>query len=196
MFKKKLLVVDLETTGLDPNSDSIIQIGACLLSRKVLREEQCMTTLVQPTSPISRESQAIHGLTPEDLDNAPTLANAIRKLEDLAPPSKVFLCGHNISFDTAFLKAAYRQLDREYPYDYHTVDLWSVANFVFSANGLNPPNYRLDTLAGLYNIGRDRHHDALQDVQITAKVFKHLYQSAREAGVDLSGQHKLPLKDE
>ena len=138
-------------------------------------------------------AQRVHGLSEDDFRGAPPLSWGIDKLEQLADPQDVVLCGHNISFDTSFLKAAYKRVDRPYPYDYHTVDLWSVAFFVFSADGLKPKDYRLDTLAGLYGAKRDRHHDALQDVRLTAAILRYLYRTACESEIKLSGQHTLPL---
>ena len=191
MFNKKLLVLDLETTGLDPRADSIIQIGAHVLTRKVLNREATMSTLVAPESAMDPAAQKIHGLSMDDLRDAPPLAEAIRKLEELAEPEDVVLCGHNIGFDVSFLRAAYDRLGRPYPYDYHTVDVWSVAFFLFSANGLKAPDYRLDTLAALYGIERSRKHDALEDVQITTAILRHLYRSALESSLKLSGQEQL-----
>lgn len=196
VFLKKLLVVDLETTGLDPDEDSIVQIAACVLSRKALNEEAAFSTLVAPESPMDPSAQRVHGLTPGDLRGAPPLDWGIAQLEALADPGEVILCGHNVSFDTSFLKAAYKRVDRPYPYDYHTVDLWSVAFFIFSANGLKPKDYRLDTLAGLFGVKRNRHHDALQDVRVTAAILRHLYQTAVESGIKLSGQQSLFSQEE
>lgn len=196
MFLKKLLVVDLETTGLDPTSDSIVQIAACVLTRKTLREEAFFSTLVAPASSMDPAAQRVHGLSENDLRDAPPLSWGIDKLEQLVDPQDVVLCGHNVSFDASFLRAAYDRLGRQYPYDYHTVDLWSLAFFIFSADGLKPRDYRLDTLAAIYGIRRDRHHDALQDVRVTAALLRHLYRTTVESGIKLSGQTSLFPKEE
>ena len=195
MFLKKLLIVDLETTGLDPKRDSIVQAAACVLSRKALLEEAFFSTLVAPASPMDPSAQKVHGLTNDDLRNAPSLTSAIDQLEGLVDPRHVVLCGHNVSFDASFLRAAYDRLGRPYPYDYHMVDLWSVAFFIFSTDGIKPPDYRLDTLAGLYGIRRDKRHDALQDVRVTATILRYLYQRAVESGIKLSGQRNLFPKE-
>ena len=141
-------------------------------------------------------AQKIHGLSDDDLRESPPLLWAIEQLEGLANPGDVALCGHNVSFDVAFLRGAYKRLERQYPYDYHTMDVSSVAAFAFAADGFRPQDYTLDTIASLYNIHRNRRHDALQDVHITAAILRYLYRAAVESGITFYRQPTLFPKED
>ena len=190
MLAKRLLVLDVETTGLDPSTDSLVQIASCVLSRKELREKGSFCSYVKPDSPISAEARSVHGLSEADLTSAPPLHRVIREFAEYAP-AEAILCGHNVSFDVAFLQAAYRRVGLPYPFDYHTVDLWSIAFFILGAQRIALPSYDLTALCGLYGIKRGSKHDALQDVRVTAKILTHLFAAARAKNLNVLGQFDL-----
>lgn len=179
LLPKRLLVVDVETTGLDPSADCLVQIASCMLSRKDLREEAHFVTYVRPDSPISAEAQAVHGLTETDLASAPSLDRAVRAFAEYAH-SDAILCGHNVSFDVAFLRNAYRRVGLQYPFDYHTVDLWSIAFFILAAQRTSLPSYDLNALCSHYGIKRGSRHDALEDVRASADILRHLFADIKE----------------
>ena len=69
-------VIDIETTGIDPATDAIIEIA----SVDMLREggvTNAMDTLVRPGKPIPPSASAVHHLVDEDVQNAPALAEVI-----------------------------------------------------------------------------------------------------------------------
>jgi DNA polymerase-3 subunit epsilon len=80
-------IFDTETTGLQPSEgDEIIQIGATrIVNRRLLRQE-CFDQLVDPRRPLSPQSIAIHGITPELLVGQPPSMPYCR--------SFMLLCGH------------------------------------------------------------------------------------------------------
>ena len=179
MLARRLLVIDVETTGLEPSTDSVIQIASCVLSRKELHEEKWFSTYVRPDSPISPGARAIHGLTESDLVDAPPLSEAIRSFAEYAPQDSI-ICGHNVAFDVAFLRQSYRRVGLSYDFDYHTMDLWSIAFFILGAQSVNLPTYDLTALCRLYDIKRSTKHDAFEDVRATAAVLRHLFATIKE----------------
>ncbi|HET6763798.1 MAG TPA: 3'-5' exonuclease, partial [Longimicrobiaceae bacterium] len=106
MLGTDLLLLDVETTGLDPRTAEIIQLSACVLSRRDLSEVDVFSMRVRPSHPISPQAQAIHGLSFEDLEDEPELQAVIGEFHRFAPQHAI-LCGHNVGFDIGFLKAAY-----------------------------------------------------------------------------------------
>ena len=100
-------VVDTETTGLDPEKDQLVEIGAVAVS---LRHGNLgmFATLAHPTIPIPAEVSAVHGLTRLDLKDAPSQDEAKMRLAYFLDQfgldsGKAVLTAHNYEFDAAFL---------------------------------------------------------------------------------------------
>lgn len=98
-------VVDFETTGRDPETDRVIEIGiVCFDKGEVTRREGL---LVNPGIPIPDESRAIHGITDEELEGAPDFATAMPKVLELLQGR--LPAAYNASFDRGFLNAELRR---------------------------------------------------------------------------------------
>src|SRR4051794_10563945 len=72
-------VFDCETTGTDPDADEIVQLGLVLLDREGV-ETGRFGSLVRPSCSIPEEATAIHGISDEDVADAPTFAQIARRL--------------------------------------------------------------------------------------------------------------------
>lgn len=93
------VALDLETTGLDPEHDEIIEVGAVRFTdERVLDTYQ---TLVNPRRPLSARVQRLTGIQPSDLERAPSFAAIAREVEDFIGADPVV--GQNIRFDLEFL---------------------------------------------------------------------------------------------
>ena len=105
-------VIDVETTGLNPNAhDRIVEVGAVVLSLdgKLLRQ---FVTLVNPDRDMG--PTRIHGLSTRDVLPAPRfgdLAGALVQVLD----GTVALAGHNVRFDHSFLAAESGRLGYAFP---------------------------------------------------------------------------------
>lgn len=79
-LKRPLAVIDLETTGLNPGTDKIVEIAIVKIMPDGTR--QVKRKLVNPEMPISKQSSDIHGITNEMVKDAPTfrqVANEIKQ---------------------------------------------------------------------------------------------------------------------
>jgi DNA polymerase III epsilon subunit family exonuclease len=190
MLARPLLLIDVETTGLNPAVDCIVQISACVLSRKDLSVEKVFTSLVHPTTPVSDRARAVHGLTDAQLRDAPALKDVLEEF-DAFVPQNIILAGHNVSFDVSFLRAAYVSVGKAYDFDYHLLDVWSIAFFVLGAQAIPLETYNLNSLCSLFGIRRDVQHDAKQDVLVSAAILRHLYDAARGSEMQVLGQFSL-----
>src|SRR5262245_27872310 len=85
-------VIDLETTGTDPASDSIIEIASVDMVRGG-GITNAMDTLVRPGKPIPPGASAIHHLIDEDVQNAPLLPDVIGRFQGAD-----FYVAHNCAF--------------------------------------------------------------------------------------------------
>ncbi len=96
------VVVDTETTGLDPARDALVQIAAVrgMKGRRIAGET--FETLVDPGRPIPGAASRIHGITDERVAGAPGPIPAIAALHHFARGA--VLVAHNAPFDLAFLR--------------------------------------------------------------------------------------------
>jgi exodeoxyribonuclease X len=96
------LVVDVETTGLDPAKDQLVEIAAVATTfRGVVG---MFATLVEPTIPIPPEVTAIHGITDAMVAGYPEAVNALTALEIFEATMRANVdVAHNRQFDAAFL---------------------------------------------------------------------------------------------
>lgn len=127
----RILVVDLETTGLDARKHSILQIGAVWLTggegEFSLNCRRAADTLIDP------KAMEINGLSPERADDPslPEEGEAVKQFLTWLGPLPCILAGLNPSFDRAFLQEAqYRktftsQAVRRFPH--RVLDLHSLA---------------------------------------------------------------------
>nr|WP_320132367.1 3'-5' exonuclease [uncultured Holophaga sp.] len=95
-------VWDVETTGLNPAVDGVVEVGLAMVARGevILRA----SLLVDPGMPISPEAQAVHGISDLDVAGAPSLQEALETLGQLMPVAPDFYVAHGAAFDSAFLR--------------------------------------------------------------------------------------------
>lgn len=82
-LEKNLIIFDLESTGVDTNKDRIVQIACIKFFKNGKSEEKEM--LVNPEIPIPKEASDVHGITDEDVKDAPKfkqIAKSLRKYFD------------------------------------------------------------------------------------------------------------------
>jgi DNA polymerase-3 subunit epsilon len=100
-----VVVIDFETTGRDPETDRVIEIGiVTFVQGKVARRE---SLLVNPGIPVPEESRAVHGITDEELAGAPDFAAVMPRVLDLLQGK--LPVAYNASFDRSFLLAELRR---------------------------------------------------------------------------------------
>ena len=104
-----IVALDIETTGLDPRKDTIIEIGAVRFSGS--RVEGEWSTLVNPGRPIPSFITQLTGISNEMVRNAPPIKAVIQELADFAGGLPVL--GHNVRFDLSFLQQQKILLENE-----------------------------------------------------------------------------------
>ena len=77
-LKRPIVFLDLETTGINVSADRIVEISLLKISPNGM--EQWMTTLVNPEMPIPPKVTAIHGISDDDVKNAPTFREIAKNL--------------------------------------------------------------------------------------------------------------------
>ncbi len=161
------IALDLETTGLDPEREEIIEIGA--VKFQGTEAVETFETLVNPRRTLSAFITQLTGITQRQVDTAPPLATAAGQL--VAFLGQWPLVGHNIAFDLAFLARAGLSLTNP---RYDTQDLASL--FLPGASG-----YSLAALTRALGLSHDRPHRALEDARACQQLFVALLQKALAA---------------
>lgn len=96
------VAVDIETTGLNPKVDKIIEIAGILVRNGTIIEEK--TTLVNPRQRLSEYVKQLTGIRDDMLEHSPGIERVIRDYVEFC--QGLPLLGHNIMFDYRFLKKA------------------------------------------------------------------------------------------
>lgn len=167
----KYLVLDFETTGLDPIEHEPTQVAALLLDDE-LRELAAFATLIRPErlETISEEALVVQRRTLADFTHAMGARDAFGLLAEyvgsLSEPPVVV--GHNVGFDLEFLRQCELRLGIVVPREEASIDTVLVARVHLQARGLTT-DARLETLTTYYGIPHEA-HDALGDVRATARV--------------------------
>ena len=98
-----LHVVDVETTGLDPKTDSIVEIGMAKVDIVHETVGSLQTCLVRPEVSIPHEASAVHHITDRHVALAPDLKSALDiRFPEIGQRDLTF-CAHHAEFDQAFL---------------------------------------------------------------------------------------------
>ena len=167
-FPTGFAVVDVETTGLSPEDERIVEVGVVILDPAGL-ELHSFCTLVDPGR--HPGPTHVHGISGEMLEGAPTFA-AIRPFLAHQLSGRVVV-GHNVDgFDLAFLRAECRRAGGEgvVPGEVPTLDTWQLAQ-----RHLGPAcRAGLAECCGHFGLRWDDHHHALGDARVTAALLASL----------------------
>lgn len=164
VLSTKYVSVDIETTGLNPISDVITEIGAVKIVNGAITET--WSTLVDPQRKLDAKNIALTGITDEMLQGQPLIEDVFGDFALFCDGCTVV--GHNmIEFDSKFLESSARKCGYEFDKKYEDT--------LFLAPKLLPElrRYKLNVIADHFGI-EFRHHRALSDAMATAEVFLEL----------------------
>ena len=170
----EFVAFDLETTGLDARTDSIIEIGAVRIRGGDVADK--FASFAQPGHPLSAKTVSLTGITDEMLREAPTPEEAVDAFLDWVGDTP--LCAHNAAFDTGFLREYCARSGRRFdPLYFDTMVL---------AQYLCPKlsNHKLDTVAAALGLPPFQHHRAYDDAETCGLILSALTPMLRERGVE------------
>lgn len=164
-MKERYIAFDVETTGLSPYADRIIELGAVLFEKGVHVKKY--GTLVNAKVSIPASATAINNISNEMIKNAPSEEVVYSSLIDFlgdALQEKTVICAHNAKFDLDFLSQTLMRLG--YDANIYYVDTLSLSRNLIK--GLE--NYKQDTVAAQFDIYNDNAHRAESDAEICGKI--------------------------
>ncbi|MHC1747086.1 MAG: ATP-dependent helicase [Cellulosilyticaceae bacterium] len=160
-----IVVLDVETTGLDTTKDDIIQIAAIRYGEKGVQDT--LDILVKPTKSVG-DSYYVHGFSDAELEEKGVSQQiALRTL--LSFIKNAVIVGHNVKYDLQIINSSlyrYELLPVDNKWVYDTLDL---AQKIYP----NLENHKLSTLSALVETNRKPSHNALDDILATSEVLTH-----------------------
>ncbi len=166
-----IVSLDIETTGLNENQDSIIEIAAVKFNGKRIEDE--FNTLLNPGKQIPDFITGLTGIDNSMVRQAPRLRDIAHELTAFVGDAPIL--GHNVSFDIKFLRKAglfeYQQ----------TLDTYELASVLMPT----ATRYNLGALGKQLGIPLPATHRALDDARVTQAAYIRLLDIARELPFDI-----------
>jgi predicted DnaQ family exonuclease/DinG family helicase len=167
-----IVALDIETTGLDPQKDAIIEIGAVCFNGNRIENE--WSTLINPGRKIPPFITQLTGINDHMVLDKPPIQEVLTELKQFVGDMSIL--GHNVSFDLSFFRryGIFRGND--------TRDTYEIASVMLPSAG----RYSLGALSQTLNIlWVEQAHRGLNDARMTSAVYRKLYEMGMELPIQL-----------
>lgn len=149
--------VDVETTGINPDRDTVIEVAIVIFSREGIVDRFSQT--INPERRLPLEIQRLTGIRDEDLKDSPSLDDVAADLRRRI--GSLTIVGHNVEFDIRMLAGGGISLPNRY------MDTYRLATLLMA----NMPNYSLTQVAISLGLKPGEEHRALPDAERAASAF-------------------------
>jgi len=167
-------IVDLETTGLNPETDEIIEIGAIKLEGGEIKD--IFNKLIKPEKPVTQNITDLTGINDEMLHGELPIKPVISKFKDFIGDS--ILVAHNADFDISFLKKNFNKwlgIELNNPV---------ICTLLISRDILpGLENHKLHTIAKYFHIEAANRHRAIGDAELTYQIWIKLIDKLKDKKV-------------
>lgn len=178
------VALDIETTGLNPAADSIIEVGAIRIEDGIVTDT--LSTLVNPGYHIPNRITEITGIDDSMVGDAPEIGDIIERVVNIT--EGLPLLGHNIIFDYSFIKKA--AADHSMAFERMGIDTCKLARQVLP----NIPSRSLEALCGYFGIDV-RHHRAYDDADSASVIYNRLMELSVEETAPVQLIYRIPKKE-
>lgn len=168
------VVLDIETTGLDPQTEAITEIGAVRFNERRIEAE--FSTLINPGRPIPPMISQLTGITDQMVRGAPPISQVLPDLVEFV--GNVPVIGHNVRFDLAFLRKHRALIHNE------SIDTYELASVLLPGAG----RYNLASLVKLLGVPYQSTHRALMDAKACYGIYQRLFELAQELPLPVLGE--------
>lgn len=178
------IALDLETTGLNPSSDRILEIGAVKVVNGQIKETY--ETLVNPEMKISGRIEELTGITNEMAAKGEDRKKAVEKLVEFC--EDLPLLGHNILFDYSFVKRS--AVNQKLEFEKEGIDTLKIARILFP----DMEHRTLGALCTYYKIEQERAHRAACDALAAMELYRRMREQFSANSSDLFAPKPLVYK--
>ncbi|MBP3427290.1 MAG: PolC-type DNA polymerase III [Clostridia bacterium] len=173
----EIVVVDFETTGLNPRKNRIMEIGAVRIRNGQIVEEY--SRFVNPQEPIPEEVVKLTGITDAMVADAGTAQTEIPKLLEFIGDAA--FAAHNAKFDSSFLREECARLGLEFKAP--IIDTLEFSRRMYPSL----KSHRLGAVCKSLGISLKNAHRAVHDARATAQMLNRMLDAALEKGVTRIG---------
>lgn len=172
----KILFIDTETGGLDPNKHSLLSVGLALWEDSeimhteeffVKEEEYNVTEIALKINKIDLEKLKKIGISKIEIKE-----NILKFIKKNFDEEKIILAGQNVNFDISFLKKLFSLEEFSQIFSYRSVDIASILKYISLKKNIDISS--LDEAMKYYGIKTEKRHTALEDAKIAAEIFTKL----------------------
>ncbi len=176
------VVFDSETTGLNPEQDEVVQLGAVRIVNGKIIDTEVFDTLVNPGRPIPAASTKVHQIDDSMVADAPTFGTVCQRFHTFSQNSVII--AHNAPFDMAFLHRGTAQMDHRF--DNPILDTVHLSAIIFGGSA----EHTLDAISKRLSIDIpvEQRHTALGDALATARVFVAMLPILKARGLSTLGE--------
>jgi len=181
------VILDTETTGLEPGDHRIIEIGCVEMVNRRLTGKTFHQYL-QPDRVIDAGAIEVHGITNEFLADKPRFADVAEEFMDFIRGAELVI--HNAPFDVGFINAELARLGQQWG---RVTEHCTVLDTLVMARKLHPgQKNNLDALCKRYDVDNSNRelHGALLDSEILADVY--LAMTGGQTALSLEGSGEEP----
>ncbi|HYC35122.1 MAG TPA: DNA polymerase III subunit epsilon [Usitatibacter sp.] len=185
------IVLDTETTGLEPSDGHRIIEVACLELSDRRPTGRHFHRFLNPEREVDLGATQVHGLTAEDLADKPRFGDIADELLEFLDGSELLI--HNAPFDVAFLNAELARIGRP-----RLDAVCRVTDTLYMARELHPGKKNsLDALCERYSVDHSRRtlHGALLDAQLLADVWLAMTRGQETLDIALSAAPSVALPE-
>ncbi len=168
---------DLETTGLSPVSNRIIEIGAVKISGGKIVDR--FSAFVNPQVPIPFSIEKLTGIRDDMVVDAPPIEEVLPEFLDFCGGGA--LVAHNASFDMSFIMENCRRLGL--PADITSADTVGMSRFLLPDQN----KHTLDAVAKKLGVSLENHHRAVDDAEACGEIFMKFLPMLEKEGITTLG---------
>lgn len=155
----KFVAIDVETTGLSPLYNELIEISA--IKYEGAKKLDTFSTLIKPKKEVSRTITNLTGITNKMLEDAPTIEKVMPELIEFIGDDPIV--AHNANFDYSFLQ---NNSNKSFTNN-KVIDTVAISRKMLP----NLPNHKLNTVARYIGIQEEGYHRAEFDCECCAKIY-------------------------
>jgi len=180
-MEDRLLFIDTETGGLNPDKHSLLSVGLVVWENMEIIDSQEIL-INDGILSVTDEALSINGIDIEDhKKSAISPSQSIDKIisfisKNFPDHKKITLAGHNVHFDVNFLKKLFYRNNNKFSkyFSHRIIDTSSILYYLYLSGHLQKKSISSDTAFELFDIKVAGRHTALGDAIATAELFNKL----------------------
>ena len=175
IFNKPLVVLDIETTGVNPSKDEIIELYMLKVINNKIIDEYHSKFKINKNIPLFISK--LTGIYNWHLKNSPEIESELNNINTFL--ENTIVVGHNLSFDISFLKNAFEKNKIEISFN-EKIDTLKMSRALLR-NKVR--NHKLSTISQFFKTQNKNNHNAKEDVLTTYEIFMNMLEDKKLNGI-------------